>query len=311
MSHIQNNRAEVSVPELDYKNLDIHFIHNEIPEGMTVTEVLKSRRFATPYPEFIKRTILANANPGERVLAVVHKTLIEHGYLTSGSLTDETTGKEIDASYLTWGTGIGTNNYKHSTAVFLFSEFYLPISAFAATGLGMNELPANRQNLKPYNGNNNRRSGMLFEQREGHYRRWVKQLAMRGAARNTNQDGTCGSQRLFVVYENQRKFLRNVDKMFPGAKVSLPPPKPIRQKEKDGEKRIGGVNGLLALLNDPNAKEITVVDVRNRTGIDFNKNGKRYRDDPIVMSAMAQHGWQFQSGNSRVNPSKFVRDRLP
>ena len=130
-------------------------------------------------------------------------------------------------SYLTWGTGIGTNNYKHCSTVFLFSEFYLPISAFAATGLGMNELPANRENLKPYNGNNNRRSGMLFEQREGHYRRWVKQLAMRGSARNTNEDGTCGRQRLFVVYENQRKFLRNVDKMFPGAKVSLPPPKLI------------------------------------------------------------------------------------
>lgn len=65
---------------------------------------------------------------------------------------------------------------------------------------------------------------------------------------------------------------------------------------------------MLALLYNHPANEITVKEVKEITGIDFQKNGKRYLTNPVIMSAMANRGWQFCSGTSRTNISKFVRN---
>ena len=53
---------------------------------------------------------------------------------------------------------------------------------------------------------------------DGHALRWTKQLALRGRARLYDETGLCGKQRL-VVGSDLKKFMANVDRLFPGAKV--------------------------------------------------------------------------------------------
>jgi hypothetical protein len=53
---------------------------------------------------------------------------------------------------------------------------------------------------------------------DGHTQRWTKQLALRGNARNYDENGVCGKQRL-VVGSDMKRFMANAQKLFPGAKI--------------------------------------------------------------------------------------------
>jgi hypothetical protein len=53
---------------------------------------------------------------------------------------------------------------------------------------------------------------------DGHTNGWNKQMALRGRARQYDENGVCGKQRL-VVGSDLKRFMLNVEKLFPGAKV--------------------------------------------------------------------------------------------
>lgn len=95
------------------------------------------------------------------------------------------------------------------------------------------------------------------------------------------------------------RFIRYKDQLFPGAKLIFKEPK----ERLSG----GGVDALVTLLYQQDGSQITTVDLKNSTGISFQKNKKRYLSMPIVQKAMEDNGWTFVSGKGRGNPSRFVR----
>jgi hypothetical protein len=297
MSLLVKNRQPVAVPSVDFSNLAIGYIEPELPDGLTVAQVLRQARHARLYASWILETIVQNSQPGELVLAVVHKALLDHEYLPNHrdfSSPFNLQGRWV--CFINWGMGIGSNRWKNSTAVFLFGEFHIPKRAMVGTHLALKEEQATAINLAPYQ-SPNPNCGDLPEMRDGRLCRLMKQLAMRGNARNIDGDGVCGVQRLFVTGELDR-LIRYKDRMFPGATLTSQP-------KQRGEKR--GVRALLHVLYSTTASEITTIELQQLTGVSLQKNGKRYLSNPLVQRAMKDSGFSFHPGGGRGNPGRFVR----
>lgn len=299
VSLIVSNREHVRVPRVDFANLTITHIKPDIPKGAKVTEIIKKARLAKPYAQMITRTVKEHSTQGEKVLVVVHKAMLEHEYLPNGHRDFEAPydleGRQV--CFINWGYGIGSNRWKDASAVFLFGEFHIPKRATIGSLLGLKQQPANVEVLSAFQRPNSA-SNEFINLKEGHLCRWEKQLAMRGNARNIDDSGVCGVQRLYVTGEFDR-FIRRKDQLFPGAKFVI--------KEQKERLSGGGVEALVSLLYQHDGKQITTVDVMNGTGISFQKNKKRYLAMPVVQKAMEDNRWTFVSGNGRGNPSRFVR----
>ena len=181
--------------------------------------------------------------------------------------------------------------------MFLFGEFHVPKRAMVGTSLGLREQRATSAALTPFQ-SPNPKGKELNGIREGHLCRWIKQIAMRGNARNVDANGCCGEQRLYVTGEFDRLILHK-DRMFPGAKL-------ITQSRPGNEKE-GGVKGLVSLLYSTDALEITTVMLERLTGISFQKNKARYLSNPVVQKAMDDTSFTFVAGKGRGNPGRLVR----
>ena len=299
VSLIVSNRKHVHVPRVDFKNLTITHITPDTPKGVKVAEIIKQAKRAKPYAQWIMRTIKEHSAPGERVLVVAHKAMLEHEYLPNDHWDFDSSydleGRQV--SFINWGYGIGSNRWRDASAVFLFGEFHIPKRATIATLFGLKQQPANVEVLSSLQSPNSK-NAELFALKEGHLGRWAKQLALRGNARSIDEHGVCGIQRLYVTGEFER-FIRNKDQLFPGAKLVV--------NEGKDQLSARGMKALVSLLYQDNWVEITTVDLKNSTGISFQKNKKRYLAMPVVQKAMEDNGWTFVSGIGRGNPGRFVR----
>ena len=213
-------RVAVPSPRVSYDNLKVTLLAppaEVVGPGERISEVVARAKRAGPYAEWIKTTVVANTVPGEKVLVVVHKGLLDHDYLpvadSLGEGAFDLEGRKV--AFINWGYGIGSNRWKEATSVFLFGEFHVPKRATVATTLGLLDRPAGAPRLDAMGGPNSQ-DNILRLLRDGHLLRWEKQLAMRGNARNITADGVCGRQRLFVTSEFGR-FMQHRDALFPGA----------------------------------------------------------------------------------------------
>lgn len=299
VSLIVSNRKHVLVPRLDFSNLTITHINPDIPKGVKVAAIIKQAKRAKPYAQWIMRTIKEHSTPGEKIVVVAHKAMLEHEYLPNEHRDFDSQydleGRQV--CFINWGYGIGSNRWRDASAVFLFGEFHIPKRATIATLFGLKQQAVNVLALSSLQSPNSKNTELLAL-KEGHLGRWAKQLAMRGNARSIDENGVCGVQRLYVTGEFNR-FIRNKDQLFPGAKLVL--------KEGKEQSTAHGVNALVSLLYQDSSVEITTIDLKNRTGISFQKNKKRYLAMSIVQRAMEDNGWTFVSGIGRGNPSRFVR----
>jgi hypothetical protein len=300
VSLIVKNRRHVRVPRVEFSKLTITHIEPDLPKGITINEVIKQAKRARPYAEWISKTIRQNSQPGEKVLAVVHKGLLDHEYLPNGhrEFREPFDLEGRNVCFIHWGSGISSNRWKDATAVFLFGEFHIPKRAMVGTSLGLRGKRATASVLAPYQ-SPNPSSGELRWMREGHLCRWAKQIAMRGNARNIDANGVCGEQRLYVTGEFDR-LVRHKDQMFPGAKLTT--------QHKPEATKNGGVKGLLSLLYSTDELEITTVELERLTGISFQKNKNRYLSNPVVQKAMEDTSFTFVAGKGRGNPGRFVRE---
>lgn len=193
VSLIVNNRKRVSVPKVNFANLTITHITPDIPKGSRITEIIKASKRARPYAQWIMRTMREHSNQGEKVLAVVHKGLLDHEYLPNDHWDFDNPydleGRQV--SFINWGYGIGSNRWKDATALFLFGEFHIPKRATIGTLLGLKKQSANVSTLSAFQSPNSTNTELLAL-KEGHLCRWEKQLAMRGNARNIDRNGVCG-----------------------------------------------------------------------------------------------------------------------
>jgi hypothetical protein len=129
-------RSPVHSPSVTFGNLTVSYVpfpENMLAPNEKVSEIVKKMQRARPYVDWIKQTVVENTEPGEKVLAVVHKSLIENLDLfpDSQSLDDDTAydleGRKV--AWINWGYGIGSNRWASATAVLLFGEFSTSPSA--------------------------------------------------------------------------------------------------------------------------------------------------------------------------------------
>ena len=222
VSQIAPWRSPVRSPSVTFTNLTV--THMALPAdilrpGEKVTEIVKKMGRARPYVDWIKRTVIANTKPGEEVLVVVHKALIDSLELlpdsaTLGSDAYLLEGRKV--AFINWGLGIGLNRWKDASSVFLFGEFHVPKRATVGTALGLLDQPAVGSAQLQRMESPNSRDRVFHSLHEGHLLRWEKQLAMRGNARNLTDDGVCGKQKLFITSEFAR-FVKWRERLFPGA----------------------------------------------------------------------------------------------
>jgi hypothetical protein len=294
----------VPSPRVSFENLTVTHI---APPGEIigarerVSEIIKTAKRARPYADWIRDTVVANTETGEKALVVVHKALLDHEYLPSqdslGEDAFDLEGRKV--ALINWGYGIGSNRWKEATSVFLFGEFHIPKRATVATALGLLNQPAGAPRLDRMQSPNSQDEVLLTLQ-HGHLLRWEKQLAMRGNARNITADGVCGRQRLFATSEFKR-FMRYRETLFPGATFVVD--KSVQQATAER----GGGRALAALLAAWEGDCLTSAVVKERTGVNLQKHSSRLLADPTVQKALTDGGWAYVPGGGRGNLSRFER----
>ncbi|MGO4712139.1 hypothetical protein [Bradyrhizobium sp. 2TAF24] len=303
LSLIAKNRNVVPVPQIDFGNLTItHIDPTPLRLGRKkhrkLADVITKSTWAQPYADWISETVKLHTQPGEQVLVVVHKGLLDHEYLPTNCDFDtpyDLEGRNV--CFVHWGKGIGSNRWKDAEAVFLFGEFHKPKRITVAAGLGWGEEPATRAALQPYQAWN-RKDGPFVALRDGDLCRWMKQMAMRGNARNIDSNGTCGIQRLYVTGELDRLVCHS-ECMFPGAKLVLDDPQARFQH--------GGMEAMIALLLSTEKDSLSTAEVKRLTGVDLQKNRNRDLPRSEVQAAMRHGRWDYVTGAGRGKMGGFIR----
>ncbi|WP_316173897.1 MULTISPECIES: DEAD/DEAH box helicase family protein [unclassified Bradyrhizobium] len=299
VSIVVTNRKPVPVPQVDYSNLTITHIPPQLPKKKTLAQIISHSRDARPYAQWIMETVKQNTKPGEKILVVAHKGLFNHAYLPDGHSRFENAldldGRQVCLSH--WGTGIGSNRWREATVVFLFGDYHVPKRAMVGTSLGLREQRATSVTLAPFQ-SPNPRAGGLKALRDGNLCRHTKQLAMRGNARNIDENGVCGHQRLYLTCEFER-LIAYKDQMFPGATITSRP--------STAEGAFAGAKALASFFYGSDVSEVTTAELEQRTGVSLRKNVARYLKAPIVQKAMEDNGFRFQPGCGRGRPGRFTR----
>ena len=293
VSQIADWRIHTPVPKVSFENLEV--IHIGIPKdiigsGENWSSVTGNRRRAIPYGKWIMEEVERNTRPGDKVLVVTHKAIVENNYVPADHRFFEQAydlkGRKV--CFIHWGAGVGSNRWQDANVVMLFGEFFIPRRVIVGQALGYSQKAATEQTLRPYQ-RPNAEPEDYAAMRDGHLDRWLKQLAMRGQARRLDQFGKCGHQRLYITADYDR-ISQNIDILFPGAKLTRDHLSLNMGLEK------GGATALMALLRSFDGDRLDAIAIKQRIGVDMVKHGVRYLANPQVQAVMRQHEWQWIRG---------------
>jgi hypothetical protein len=131
---------------------------------------------------------------------------------------------------------------------------------------------------------------------EGHLRRQLKQMALRGCGRRFDEHGTCGKQKLVFAGEYSRLF-----GLFPGA--DLPAYSPATETEATTTTH---AKMLVAILSRQGSDAITTAAISSELGVKWRECSKRLLACRDVQDAMAAFGWRYVPGRGRGG-SRFLR----
>jgi hypothetical protein len=230
VSRVVTYRNEIETPKARYDNLEI--IHVAQHTKTRLTKYLEDANNAHAYVAWMVSIIMEHMAPGEKGLAVCKKALITQQRVPSWPERDprfqdkksftQDYAWDIDGRNLCvihWGAGIGRNDWQDADAVFLFDEFFPRRGISIARTQGYRGDKAHQGDLGAMSSLNSKASGvdMLHE---GFVLGWTKQMAVRGRARQYDENGVCGNQRL-VVGCDLKRFMLNAHRLFPGARSQL------------------------------------------------------------------------------------------
>ena len=276
----------VAPPRATFDRLSIKHIPFPVvdPEGYrkTVAQITDNAEWATRYATWIKETIIAESEPGESVLVVTHKAMIDQGRLPRNmSFADPLVIEGRKVAFLTYGLGVGSNQFKQATTVILCGEFWRPHRVSMGKALGMANVPASH----PYLGemsNVNTRQTLFTTIKNGDLLRWSKQLAMRGAARNFDEHGVCGRMKLVAIGELDL-WMQSHGLMFPGASFDM------SEATKAKAKADGGSQAVAAYILDHKGDGFTSKELCGATGINPSHLAK-YLKSPHRQISARQRG---------------------
>jgi hypothetical protein len=217
-------RAPIKPPRVTYDRLLIKHVAFPIvdPDGFkkNIKQITDSAELSTIYAGWIKAKIIEEAKPGERVLLVTHKQMVEQGRLPRSDFDKSwlvgPEGQERIVAVTTYGRSVGSNAYKTATCVVLAGEYWRPHRVTMGNVQGLRDVPAKDDELASM-ANVRTRHGLFTTIKNGHLLLWAKQLAMRGSARNFDGDGVCGEMKLVAIRDFDLWF-NSHHLMFPGAR---------------------------------------------------------------------------------------------
>ena len=278
-----------NIPTVDYCNLNINHIQAPI-DFKSINTVMNTRSLAVRYEAWVRQVVMDNTKVGDKVLVVIHKAMTDNHELLPHIPKDPSKDifLERETNIITWGQGIGSNQYKDCTEVFMFSEFYKPRRSVVANTLGARHQRAEDSDISSMNG---RLKGDFLSVKEGDILRWTKQLASRGNIRNIDGNGACGIMNLYTTMDFDR-LIANQQRLFPNAKT----PKRTLQYvlgESKGDKPKRR-QGLIDLLSTYELSQISFREIQDTIGIK-SCDVRRELDTPIVKPVVIAYGWRIVS----------------
>lgn len=285
------------MPRVNFQNLEVQLVSPCVPiRKKRVREILSTPDYVDAWRSWAVSFVLQETAIDEDILLVVHKDLKAH---LPRLESEEWQGRNVHLCH--WGAGIGSNKWKHCSAVFMFGEFHQPKRSTVATALGLEDVHPTSARLRDAQNVKGLRGNFLTLQ-EGHLLRWTKQLACRGNVRNIDDDGNCGTMRLYLTGEFGR-LLDNKDRLFPGCRISTGQSSPDTLKDKSGK----FIDRLRRYLLEQMRTTVPAADVDEALGT-RTRRYQRELSSPKGSELLAAIGWRYQPGRRGKGCSAtFVR----
>jgi len=257
--------------------------------------VVKDRSLAVKYAAWIKEVVMDKTKAGDKVLVVAHQAMFEnqtHGLLPYAPKEPNLeVFPDRSTNLIWWGQGIGSNQFKDCTEVFMFSEFFQPRKVTVANTLGAKGMRADESDIHKQNG---KLRGEYSAIQEGDLLRWLKQLASRGNVRNINHDGICGKMNLYTSMDYGR-LIANLQRLFPSTSSPKRNLEYVKDESKESPNRR---SSLIDLLSTSTNKQISFKQIEALTGIPSRNLGRELRTH-TVKHTVESYGWS-------VVPSKAL-----
>lgn len=279
----------VDVPNVDYRNLAITQI--EAPSQFRdIANRTTPRTTDEEYIRFIRSMVIDKTDPGEKVLVVLHKRL-----LPMISNAENYKGRIIH--YCNWGTGIGSNEWRECTSVFLLSEYHMPRCVYLSTTLAMKGMEAKNEVIRSALGQN--MVGSTKDIADWHRMRWLKQMATRGNVRNSDEHGVCGPMKLFTTMD-KAMLINCFEELFPNtAEPTFVPSHQVERKSKPAK--------LDAHLSGYTEIELCAAEVAEYFGWSVKEVGKAFKSK--TCETLRDIGWELIPGNGKA--SKPILKKTP
>ena len=298
-------RVPAQTPEARYDNLEII----QVPQHTKT--ILKTYLETAPnqraYVQWMLDTIKTYTEPGQKALVICKKSLIDNQRVPNWKEADdryktpklftEQFGWDVEGRHLCvthWGTGIGDNDWQEADVVFLFGEYIPPRRSSVSQTQSYRKHRADQGDLAAMTTLNSKPKGVVAIH-EGHILRWFKQMSLRGNARNYDEHGVCGKQRL-VVSGDPKRFMSNAPKLFPGAiitTVNCPTNKTTWSAR------------AFDMFNSAKETILTTTEIGDRLGRQWRKIAHRITT-PEFLRSIGALGWKYDPQKGRSG-SRFVR----
>ncbi|MGA9751152.1 MAG: DEAD/DEAH box helicase family protein [Acidobacteriota bacterium] len=298
---LSSARKQEVVPEANYRLLEpTHLDGPSYLTGPSPKDQWDKATTRKPLLKWFHRCVLENTNEGETILIVSWKKVIEGGQLQALSWQ----GRSVD--YCHFGAGIGSNQWRDCGAVFIFGDYIKPTRITIAETNGIKETPfratadATVRGLK----------GDYLTTKVGLMLRWFKQLAMRGCARELDDNGVARPMRLYFSTTEFRQLDDHWNRMFPGS--PMPTTRFVGDEETQTSsckprRRKSVADDLLKFLSMTEKDEVTSSDILDATGIELKSQARKLKDDKEFLESCARRGWTYVPARGRGQMTKLSR----
>jgi hypothetical protein len=144
--------------------------------------------------------------------------------------------------------------------------------------------------------------------RDGLVLRWLKQLAMRGAARDLSADGIAKPMKLFVLTQESTLLIQNWSRLFPKA----PSPKTLDVDDPDlasgkPKRRTSRLDEILKFILSSEGPEVTSGQLEAAKGIKLKEALRTQEAKDNLRQTLDDHGWTVEFGRGRGQQTRFLK----
>lgn len=288
----------VPAPRADYRNLKLYFLP---PPSFTTLKVLKNdvekKTIRHSLIRWLQGLVNEHTEAAEKVLVVCHKALTDTEEFRS-ALWNE---RIVDGIW--FGAHIGSNRWREFTTVFMIGEFWLPQKVTVAQTNALKEIIVKGSLSDALGGAGIR--GDFSQLARGDLLRQLKQLTMRGAARELDGDGVAHPMKLFL-WGHEGALMGLQSKVFHGS------PKAVHLGETTtsvkGSGRRGVAEDLMRYLSSTGAEFISAEEIKTEVDIELKKHKKNLEANPLFQEFLVANGLRFVATRGRNGRSGFERN---